>query len=224
MCIVDKRSVSVLFVALVAFATNSELSATELIQNGSFENPGSGSAIVSPGTEQATGWLQINSTGIYMPSTTMTAQHGSFSYHPGHVWGVGGVQQSFATQMGEMYSLSFYANGWQQGIANQMGTVEVGDLTAIFTTQRANTNLTNPNWTLHQYQFTATSDTSTLTFTNNSNGMITDDGNAVSIDNVSVTAISVPEPNQFLLFSVVGVVTITFRRPGAVLANEGRSF
>lgn len=191
------RFVSICF-AVLAMATNCQ---ANLVTNGSFENPGGSGLVVTPGLTYAPGWTQLNSTGIYGDSAFLLPQDGSFTYHPGHQWGPGSVQTSFATQVGSVYDLSFYANGFFVGLTNQTGTVVVGDLNDSFNTVQATSSVI-PNWTLLHFQFTATSTTSTLTFTNNSNGTTGPTGNAITIDNVVVTLAAVPEPTTFAMFGL----------------------
>ena len=168
----------IVFVALVASAN------ANLIENGGFEadNNAAGSAssgsftFYAPGDTMPGGWVVGLSNAYTFGNPywgTYAAEGDNFA-----ATGPGGQQettlaQSFATDIGGTYLLSFYATDGSDTLGVGFD-VTVGDLVTSVMTPASSTG-----WELYELSFTATDTTSTLTFHNNI-------GDATNIDDVVV--------------------------------------
>ena len=172
-----------------------------LIDNGSFENKDS--IVVDP----AKGYVTVGGTTI--PDWTVfqgfvdyveglwTPQDGSHSLDvDGTV--AGGIKQSFATIIGEVYQVSFWLAGNPSNQSADFLTktlnVKVGifDQDFIFNVQGKSS--TNMGWIEQTFQFTAQGSTSTLQFLSKTAGAL-----GPALDNVSVN--QVPLPASWLLLA-----------------------
>jgi hypothetical protein len=224
---------SVLTAALVSPA-----SASSVIINGSFELPGGGSYRNDINTifGGVPGWTDNSHGGtgaVYLESSDnsgsdfMTAQNGFYYTSWGHN-GLNGADltQTFATVIGQNYSVSYYL-GEQQGLdtpPDQIVDAMVFDSSANLLNNLV-TLIGSPVgvWTPYSFDFTATTATSTLDFkdaTAPGNG-----GNSNwTLDNVSVDGpaigSAVPEPSTWamMLLGFFGLGFMSYRRKnGAAL-------
>ena len=127
----------------------------------------------------------------------------------------GGIQQTFDTVIGTIYTVSFDLAGNPAG-SPRIKNVDVsatGGVTTNYTFDTSGKSFSNMGWVTHNYSFTATSTSTTLSFTSL-------DGTPFgpALDNVRV-ATAVPVPAGMLLaltgLPMVGVVGWFRRRVGA---------
>jgi len=184
--------------------------------NGSFESPG-GDPIrqgLTDGGTFVTGWLNQGNGQIYESSNQdgILAGDGSYYVSFGHSGAVGGTfTQSFDTVVGAIYSVN-YLLSLQQG----SGTVDFQVEALDGSTQLA--SVTNTVDTIAwlsgtTLQFTATSGTSTLRFTDL--GGPGNSGTNTALDAISVDDLSasgVPEPNSLWLAAPALLAFTRFRK------------
>lgn len=167
------------------------LRAAALITNGSFESNTGGActqtpqgyADISAGATCITGWTVTSGT-IDLVSTFWNAEDGSFSLDLSGV-NDGSIAQTFATQTGVRYNVTFWLAGnvisppvktLQVSAAGQSNNYSFDD------TGKSNSNM---GWLQETFSFTATGTSSTLEFLSTDNPS----GNAgPTLDNVTVTA------------------------------------
>jgi len=171
-----------------------------LLINGSFELPGPvattfGYGYFPGGSTNIPGWTPLLNGVEYLdPSQSHdgvvriylgVAQDGSYCVDlPPRNYTGGGIQQTFATQVGQPYEVSFFMGTlvYQGRVGTGSLTVSAGDRTNLF----AVTNLTGfVQWTGRSFVFTALSNLTTLTFTTTNNPML----HFCEIDNVSVVPV-----------------------------------
>lgn len=125
----------------------------------------------------------------------------------------GAISQTFDTNIGDNYTISFYMAGNPfGGSAVKQMSVTAGAATQDYTFDVASHSDTSMGWTLNTLNFTATGTSSTVTFTsldpaNNAYGP--------ALDNVSVAdngAGAVPEPGSLLLTLGGGAALLARRR------------
>jgi choice-of-anchor C domain-containing protein len=109
--------------------------------------------------------------------------------------GVGWISQSFATQTGYQYQVTFWLAGNPVGAPTVKTLyVAVGDvIDRVFHFDITGHSITNMGWTEQSFTFTATGTTSTLLF---KSGDATNYGPAIDLVSVNL----VPLPAAFLLF------------------------
>lgn len=162
-----------------------------LIQNGDFET-----GTLSPWT--ASGNLDIGTIPYFGGGST--AANGSYivAFNDGDRAPNAVLSQTFATQAGVQYTVAYsYGSndGTQQSITASVADDQAATLAAAFTTSLAGDTSLEP----FSFVFTADSASSTLSFADFSgNPTISTDG---LLDNVSVTAIAVPEPASAALLA-----------------------
>jgi hypothetical protein len=182
-----------------------------LITNGSFESgsytfDGNGADSLQPGSTAITGWTTFaaeltpisntNNFGIQTPFGNifldLTGYHDSSPY--------GGVNQSISTTSGQSYSLTLYL-GVDQSVPQYSGPISVavsaGSDSTTFTDNPTGTGVI---WTPFSFTFTANSSSTTVSIQG------TQGIDYIGLDNVSVFAVSVPEPSSLLLGSVAAIV------------------
>lgn len=117
----------------------------------------------------------------------------------------GAIQQTFATDVGQTYLVSFQYSGNPSGsLVTKDARVTAGDFSNIFAFDTTGQTITNLTWITASFLFTATDTSSTLAFASLS---AADSAYGMVIDNVSVSA--VPEPATLALlvtgFAVAGL-------------------
>lgn len=119
--------------------------------------------------------------------------------------GAGSLRQTFDTQAGTTYRVSFEIGGNFYGSSSvKTGTASVGDTVLQLSFDNSGSTVANMGWQSRSFDFTAAGPTSTLQFVS---GM--DSANGLALDNVRVTA--VPEPQTMALW-LAGLAALSLRR------------
>ncbi len=196
--------------ALAAFA-GPVVAGENLIINGSFEqasvNPAGTWIPMSGGNTSITGWTVFGS-GIDYLGTFMVASDGQRSIDLNNVTPGGGIQQSFATNAGWIYTVEFDLSANMFGGPIKRMSVGAAGESAEFEFDYAGLGATaaNPMWQRITWSFTATGSSSTLVFTGLNAGVY-----GAAIDHVVVTG-RVPTPGTAALLGLGGLVTLRRRR------------
>lgn len=181
-----------------------------VITNGSFENGTLSNPFSTVGTggTNITGWSVTSGTVDYI-GNLWQHQDGTRSVDlAGN--SIGALAQTFATVIGETYSVAFYiARNPDGGLLPRTGTVQAtgSAAQALFYNNGASTR-SNMGWLLNLYQFTATSNSTTLTFSADatSQGLY-----GLALDNVSIS--SVPESATWcMMLAGFGLMGFALRR------------
>lgn len=186
-----------------------------LIINGSFENvnddgntPIQSRTTVQPGDNTTVpGWTAINGGFDWCRDQKYSAYAGLYSVNFNHA-GFGGIAQTFATQAGQQYEVSFalVAPVSSKESSPCPITVSVAGGSYVFAIDTA--YIYEAAWKVNTFTFTATSDATTLAFSNELMNW------APVIDDVSVTA--VPEPATYLAgLSLLAMMGAAARRKAA---------
>ncbi|MFV1872609.1 MAG: DUF642 domain-containing protein [Oleiphilus sp.] len=198
-----KKLISLCAAAFIATGAQANL-----IDNGSFEDVGSSTAIGGYGSASTwqiyssiPDWDASQNVEIWTNDFIVPAYHGDnvleLNAHPGRSGGTFSIYQSFATNVGQTYELTF-AGRRRQANSDESFSVAVGDLVDSVYNQAWG------HWNEYSYQFTATSAISTLTFTSLDGGRDTT-GNI--FDDVRVvTAVSEPASLALFMLGLAGLV------------------
>ncbi|WP_024618258.1 DUF642 domain-containing protein [Pseudomonas kilonensis] len=186
-----KKYVAPLLLSIALLGVGSNASAANLLDNGSFEQPGcSGSCILdTPANANfITGWTTFLSGAEYfnMPASiggsvaadgVVIVDLANYVYSNG-----GGIQQNFATAVGAKYRLTFSAGNSRYAGRSGDGTIQVKVAGQSVTFNTPSAEGTAVEWSTITYDFTATSAQTTLAFSNEQNPY----ANFAFIDNVIV--------------------------------------
>lgn len=173
-----KKTIGSLVLSLAFLVAGGSAFAANLVVNGSFETPGCGNDCVLDTPAQAdfiSGWTTFLSGVEYInvraaigssvaADGVMSVDLANYVYQNG-----GGIQQNISTVVGARYRLTFsagnskYANRTGNGVIN----IKVAGQTTSFDTPVAVSNATV--WETRTYDFTATSNQTTLSFWNEQN-------------------------------------------------------
>ncbi|MEO4014741.1 MULTISPECIES: DUF642 domain-containing protein [Pseudomonas] len=186
-----KKIIAPLMLALALVGLAGSATAANLLVNGSFEQPGCSDSCVLDTTVKAnfiTGWTTFLSGAEYfnmrasIPGSA-AAEGAVIVDLANNVYSNGGgIQQNFATVIGAKYRLTFsmgnsmYANRSGDGVVQ----VKVAGQTALFNTPTVKGGVVE--WNTVTYDFTATTNQTTLAFSNEQNPYV----NFAFIDNVIV--------------------------------------
>ncbi|WP_283190051.1 DUF642 domain-containing protein [Pseudomonas sp. PMCC200344] len=186
-----KKIIAPLMLALALVGPAGSATAANLLVNGSFEQPGCSDSCVLDTTVKAnfiTGWTTFLSGAEYfnmrasIPGSA-AAEGAVIVDLANNVYSNGGgIQQNFATVIGAKYRLTFsmgnsmYANRSGDGVVQ----VKVAGQTALFNTPTVKGGVVE--WNTVTYDFTATTNQTTLAFSNEQNPYV----NFAFIDNVIV--------------------------------------
>lgn len=197
---------------LIAAAALTPIAGANLIVNGSFEdstlNPGTGWIPMGGGSTAITGWTTWGA-GIDYMGTILAASDGVRSVDINNVSSGGGIEQTFATQAGWLYTVEFDLS------ANMYGgpTPKVLQVSAAgqsdqfeFDYVAAGSTAANPAWERITWTFVGTGASATLRFEGISGGVY-----GAEIDNVVVTGVA-PTPGSVALLGFAGLLTGRRRR------------
>ncbi len=183
------------------------------ILNGSFEqgtDPGAFQPLPA-GSGNITSWEIIGLSVDYI-GTVWQASDGTRSLD---LEGIeanagGGVQQSFATDIGQMYEVTFDIAGNPVGAAAiKVLNVSAGDNNQNFSFDTVESSLEFMNWDTRMFTFTATSTSTTLAFT----AVSPLSGFGAALDNVDVhPVLPIPEPSTGLLLGAALAGLAVYRR------------
>lgn len=201
-----------LTVAAVAALAGPAMAGTNLIINGSFEesnlNPGSAWIPMNGGNTAIVGWTTIGA-GIDYMGTILAASDGTRSIDLNNVSSGGGIEQSFATIAGWIYTVEFDLS------ANMYGgpTPKVMEVSAAGQSEQfefdyvaAGSTAADPAWERITWSFVGNGSSATLRFEGINEGVY-----GADIDNVVVTG-RVPTPGTAALIGLGGLVALRRRR------------
>lgn len=207
------------FVALLAMlAANGTVQAA--ILNGSFETPVISAASflnVAPGAEPSGfGWTVVTNTvdifSVGVLGTTAPVVDGNQALDLVGFGSTGALEQSFATALGQTYTLTFaYANNVGSGASSAQVAITEG-LNSLLnqSISHSTSNGANYDWTTFSANFVATGTTAVLRFTNTLGG----NNGGILLDNVAVnrfTGSEIPEPSATWLAGA-GVAALAVMR------------
>ncbi len=201
-----------LTVAAVAALAGPAVAGTNLIINGSFEesslNPGSGWIPMNGGNTAIVGWTTIGA-GIDYMGTILAASDGTRSIDLNNVSSGGGIEQSFATVAGWIYTVEFdlSANMYGGPTPKVMRVGAAGQSEQFeFDYVAAGSTAANPAWERITWSFVGNGSSATLRFEGLSGGVY-----GADIDHVVVTG-RVPTPGTAALIGLGGLVALRRRR------------
>lgn len=211
---------------LIASLGAAHAAAANVLVNGGFESPVQGPTDfatfnIPAGSTYITGWtvtqgnVDLTTTANYGPGpNTLDPLSKQDVDLVGDGAGNGGLSQTFTTVAGQHYLLTFdYSHN--QGAANAgssfAASVTAGDLsTTVSQTARVH------DWVAFSQSFTATSDSTLLTFLNTQGGS----NGGIYLDDVSVTPLTaaVPEPSTWamMILGFLGLGFLAHRRRNAL--------
>ncbi|RMH28311.1 MAG: choice-of-anchor C family protein [Planctomycetota bacterium] len=197
---------------LMAIAAMSPIAGANLIVNGSFENstlnPGSTWIPMGGGNTAITGWTTWGA-GIDYLGTIIAASDGVRSVDINNVSSGGGIEQTFATQAGWLYTVEFdlSANMYGGPTPKVLRVSAAGQSDQFeFDYVAAGSTAANPAWERITWSFVGTGSSATLRFEGISGGVY-----GAAIDNVVVTGVA-PTPGSVALLGLAGLLTGRRRR------------
>ena len=138
-----------------------------LLVNGSFENgPYPGCYLpLSPGSTDIVGWVTVIDSIDYI-ETCWEASEGIRSLDLNGTCGVGGIEQTIPTVLGETYAVTFdmAANTYSTGSIIKRMRVEAAGQSADFEFDRTGHSPWNMGWETHAWRFTALASETVLRF------------------------------------------------------------
>lgn len=203
--------------ALMAFSASAAHAETNLLTNGSFEDPqipGHSYIIYNSGSSAITGWSIIGADTQLTRTEFVPASHGSQWVDLTGIYGYnkGLRSDSVATTIGQSYTVSFdlgdyYAPGF--GTSTLGLTINNGP-TISFTNIYESGIM---DWERKSYTFVADSTSTSLSFIGLENGVLGNNA-VVGLDNVVFTTSPVPEPSTYalMLAGLFGVAAFARRR------------
>ncbi len=161
--------------------------AGNLLINGSFEENfenGIGESSLDKDSLSITGWKVINGQIDYLDSYWV-ASHGTRSLDLDGTPGVGGIEQTFETMAGTIYTVSFDLAGNIDFPGEKFLKVSIGDTSREYVFDSTGHSSSNLGWENKSFTFTAISSSSTIKFESQSTDPSSSYGPA--IDNVCIT-------------------------------------
>jgi len=159
-------------------------------ENGTYADGGSGFQTLSAGDTSITGWT-VDAGSVDWIGTYWVAPDGSMSIDLSGA-DAGTISQTFATTIGNTYTVSFALSGNPAGppTVKTLDVSATGGAVASYTYDASANVLPNINWSSATYSFLATSATTTLSFISTTSTPF-----GPAIDNVVVTE-TVPVKND----------------------------
>ncbi len=151
-------------------------------ETGTYVDGGSGFEQLNAGDTSLDGWT-VDSGSVDWIGTYWLAQEGSMSIDMSGA-NAGAISQTFATTIGNTYTVSFALSGNPAGgpAVKTLDVSATGGAVSNYTYDVTGNDLTNMNWTQAEYSFLATSASTTLSFMSTTPGAF-----GPAIDNVVVT-------------------------------------
>lgn len=197
---------------LMAVAALTPVAGANLIVNGSFEdstlNPGAAWIPMGAGNTAITGWTTFGA-GIDYMGTILTASDGSRSIDLNNVSSNGGIEQTFATHVGWLYTVEFdLSANMYGGPTPKVMQVSASGQSAEFEFDyvAAGATAADPAWERITWTFVGTGSSATLRFEGLNEGVF-----GADIDNVVVTGVA-PSPGSVALLGLAGLVGVRRRR------------
>ena len=214
-----------LAMAIMGLGLATNASAANLLVNGSFEAAPSGNTILPGGSAAIPGWTTTNEGVEWFTSLPFggAAKDGTsvidLAWYVSNGTPGGGIKQSFATVVGESYTLSFYgmtANSFGRDGTGVIDLLITGSIDAQFGVKHLAPTWTVDDWQLFTKTFVASSVTTTVEFRNRQNAF----QHFALVDAVSVVQSSVPEPTSWaLMIGGLAVVGGLMRKRPAMKAH-----
>jgi len=214
----------VLVSSILAFV--SSLAAAQAFQNGSFEvgNPGPGPcfATLPAGDTRISGWTVIDgNVDWYGPSCSILPSDGLNSLDLVGDQTIGGIQQTFDTNPGQVYTISFDLNGnYGAGPAIKPLTVTIGADVHNFTFDTTGESAANfrSRYQTETISYTATGTSTTISFVSDTTGQGFNAG--AVIDNVRFGGAAPANPVSTLSPALLAVLAAALATTGVLLANR----
>jgi choice-of-anchor C domain-containing protein len=204
-------------VLLVALLSSSTANAGSILINGSFElGPamnGFQDVDVLAGSMAITGWTVFGTSVDYLGSPWDVSDGLHAIDLDGRDATFSGVSQTFATQAGQTYEVSFDLSGNPNGSTTKQLLVLANSFSHQYSFDTSGQTITSLIWTPTSFFFTATGSLATLSFVSLSS---TASSYGSLIDNVAVT--TVPEPSTLLL-SMTGAIAMVVSKRRKRLTN-----
>jgi hypothetical protein len=231
-----KRIARVAAVAFAALAVSATVARADLIVNGDFEFPPINTFYQNYGAQTNSPWsgatfdnnwsIPLNNVDIVNP---MIGPWGAPAFQGNQILDLvgygstGAVSQSFATNIGQQYQLTFAysdnpGSGFTPQSAAQAAVFVLGaGENSLLSTTIAHDNAVNGNlnWSLFSGTFIASSETTTLNF----NTLFGQNNGGIMLDAVAVQAVPEPGTWAMMLLGFAGIGFLAWRRSKSVPAT-----